>query len=173
MQGVGNKEGRILVLGATNFPWGLDPAMRRRFQKRIYIPLPEEPARYSMLVNSLSKQNHNLKDQEIRELARKIEGFSGSDVSTFVKQACYEPLRKTTEATHFKQLPNGQWTACSSGDYGAVQRLMKDFTNPNDLIPPILEYRDFLKALQRAKPTVSPEDLIKHKKFTDEFGMDG
>lgn len=57
---------------------------------------------------------------------------------------------------------------------------MKDFNNPNDLIPPILEYviylshqRDFLKALQRAKPTVSPEDLIKHKKFTDEFGMDG
>lgn len=41
MQGVGNKEGKILVLGATNYPWGLDPAMRRRFQKRIYIPLPK------------------------------------------------------------------------------------------------------------------------------------
>jgi vacuolar protein-sorting-associated protein 4 len=74
MQGVGNKEGKILVLGATNFPWGLDPAMRRRFQKRIYISLPEEIARYNMLVNALSKQKHNLNDSEIRELARKIEG---------------------------------------------------------------------------------------------------
>lgn len=74
MQGVGNKEGKILVLGATNFPWGLDPAMRRRFQKRIYISLPEEIARYNMLVNALSKQKHNLNDNEIRELARKIEG---------------------------------------------------------------------------------------------------
>lgn len=74
MQGVGNKEGRILVLGATNFPWGLDPAMRRRFQKRIYIPLPEEPARYSMLANALSKQKHNLQDHQIREIARKLEG---------------------------------------------------------------------------------------------------
>jgi vacuolar protein-sorting-associated protein 4 len=74
MQGVGNKEGKILVLGATNFPWGLDPAMRRRFQKRIYIPLPEEPARYSMLVNALAKQKHNLNDQQIRELAKKLEG---------------------------------------------------------------------------------------------------
>ena len=71
MQGVGNKEGKILVLGATNFPWGLDPAMRRRFQKRIYIPLPEEPARYSMLANTLSKQSHTLKDNEIRDLAKK------------------------------------------------------------------------------------------------------
>jgi vacuolar protein-sorting-associated protein 4 len=75
MQGVGNKEGKILVLGATNFPWGLDPAMRRRFQKRIYIPLPEEQARYVMLVGALAKQKHCLQDHEIRELARRIEGY--------------------------------------------------------------------------------------------------
>lgn len=74
MQGVGSKEGKILVLGATNFPWGLDPAMRRRFQKRIYIPLPEEPARYSMLKNALSKQSHCLKEHEIQDLARQLEG---------------------------------------------------------------------------------------------------
>lgn len=74
MQGVGNKEGRILVLGATNFPWGLDPAMRRRFQKRIYIPLPEEPARYLMLASALGKQKHNLQDHHIRDLAKKLEG---------------------------------------------------------------------------------------------------
>jgi len=41
MQGVGNDNDGILVLGATNVPWELDPAIRRRFERRIYIPLPE------------------------------------------------------------------------------------------------------------------------------------
>ena len=36
------------MLGATNLPYALDQAVRRRFDKRIYIPLPEAPARASM-----------------------------------------------------------------------------------------------------------------------------
>ena len=61
-------------------------------------------------------------------------------MTTFVKQACYEPLRKTTEATHFKRLTNGQWTACSSGEPGAEAKTMRDFTDPQALVPPSLEY---------------------------------
>ena len=49
MQGVGNDDDGILVLGATNIPWGLDPAIRRRFEKRIYIPLPDFEARYTLI----------------------------------------------------------------------------------------------------------------------------
>ena len=48
MQGVGKDDKGILVLGATNIPWGLDPAVRRRFQKKIYISLPELDARKTM-----------------------------------------------------------------------------------------------------------------------------
>lgn len=48
MQGVGKGNAGILVLGATNTPWELDPAIRRRFEKRVYIPLPEAPARKTM-----------------------------------------------------------------------------------------------------------------------------
>jgi SpoVK/Ycf46/Vps4 family AAA+-type ATPase len=36
----------LLCVGATNIPWVLDAAIRRRFEKRIYIPLPEENARF-------------------------------------------------------------------------------------------------------------------------------
>jgi len=55
MQGVGHDDDGILVLGATNIPWGLDPAIRRRFEKRIYIPLPDLEARYSLIENLINQ----------------------------------------------------------------------------------------------------------------------
>ena len=41
MDGLGAEQTGILVLGATNLPWALDPAIRRRFERRIYISLPD------------------------------------------------------------------------------------------------------------------------------------
>jgi vacuolar protein-sorting-associated protein 4 len=52
---VGHDDRGVLVLGATNIPWGLDPAIRRRFEKRIYISLPEATARTGLLKNLLAK----------------------------------------------------------------------------------------------------------------------
>lgn len=63
MQGVGNDLEGVLVLGATNIPWGLDPAVRRRFEKRVYLPLPEIAARYTLLKN-LMKDTPNSLSQE-------------------------------------------------------------------------------------------------------------
>ncbi len=53
MQGVGHDDTGVLVLGATNLPWALDPAIRRRFERRIYISLPEFEARLGMLKKGL------------------------------------------------------------------------------------------------------------------------
>lgn len=57
MDGVG-KQGKLLVLGATNLPWELDPAIRRRFERRIYIPLPDYESRY-YLIKKLLKDTPN------------------------------------------------------------------------------------------------------------------
>ena len=60
MQGVGNDDKGVLVLGATNIPWALDPAVRRRFERRIYIPLPGVEARIYLLNLVMKKNEHNL-----------------------------------------------------------------------------------------------------------------
>jgi vacuolar protein-sorting-associated protein 4 len=51
MQGVSGATDNdgVVVIGATNLPWSLDRAVLRRFEKRIYIPLPEKPAREVMI----------------------------------------------------------------------------------------------------------------------------
>lgn len=101
MQGVGNDHDGILVLGATNVPWELDPAMRRRFEKRIYIPLPELEARKVMLKLHLGDTPHGLTDVDFDEIARRTEGCSGSDISVLVREALMEPLRKCQHAQFF------------------------------------------------------------------------
>lgn len=57
MQGVGNDCKDVLVLGATNLPWALDSAVRRRFEKRVYIPLPDIKGRMAMLKKVIEKNN--------------------------------------------------------------------------------------------------------------------
>lgn len=83
----------MLVLGATNVPWGLDPAIRRRFEKRIMIPLPEMEARLSLINNLLDKTPNRISAEERRFIAQNTQGFSGSDISVLIRDASYEPLR--------------------------------------------------------------------------------
>lgn len=70
MQGVGTNNEGILVLGATNLPWALDSAIRRRFEKRIYIPLPDEKGREALLKNRLADTPCAISKEEMFELVR-------------------------------------------------------------------------------------------------------
>ena len=83
-----------MVLGATNIPWALDPAVRRRFERRVYIPLPGVEARAYLLKNVMKTNDHNLTEEDFQYFAERTEGFSGADLSVLARDACYEPLRK-------------------------------------------------------------------------------
>lgn len=132
MQGVGTDNDGILVLGATNIPWVLDSAIRRRFEKRIYISLPEEHARMVMFKIHIGNTPHTLTEENLRDLAKRTEGYSGADISTVVKEALFVPVRELSEATHFKkvrgpspmnkdEIVDDLWTPCSPGDATAVE----------------------------------------------------
>lgn len=84
----------VLVLGASNVPWELDPAIRRRFEKRIYIPLPDLQARIGMFKIRLGKTPNTLSEDDYFELGKASDGYSGSDISVVVKEAMMMPVRR-------------------------------------------------------------------------------
>jgi len=178
MQGVGQNNTGILVLGATNTPWELDPAIRRRFEKRVYIPLPESEARLSLLKSHIGSTPHSLKDGDLKTLSEKTEGMSGSDISVLVRDALYEPIRTCQIATHFKKIPDETkkheflYEPCSPGDPDAEEKSLMDI--PGDQLKPVdVDINHFESALKHSKPTVSQKDLEKFEEWTKEFGQEG
>jgi len=183
MQGVGNNTDGILVLGATNIPWVLDAAIRRRFEKRIYIPLPEEKARCEIFKINVGSTPNSLKEEDFRTLAKKTEGFSGADISVLVQDSLMQPVRKVQTATHFKKvrgpLPSNPdvivddlYTPCSPGDPAAIEMTWEQVDGAK-LLEPIVIMNDMLMSLANAKPTVNEDDLIKLKAFMKDFGQEG
>ena len=103
MDGVGKGSSNVLVLGATNVPWELDAAIRRRFEKRIYIPLPESFARAFMVKLHVGDTPNSLTEENFEELGDMTEGSSGSDISVLVREALMNPLRKTQKVSFLNQ----------------------------------------------------------------------
>lgn len=183
MQGVGNDNDQILVLGATNIPWCLDAAIRRRFEKRIYISLPDAPARQRMFKLHLGSTPHSLKEEDFNELAAKAEGYSGADIGIVVRDALMSPIRLIQNATHFKKvrgpsrkdpsvIVNDLLQPCSPGDPGAIEMTWMEIDG-DKLLEPLITKRDMLMSLSTQRPTVNDKDLEKQQLFTQEFGQEG
>lgn len=104
MDGVGKDSKGVLILGATNIPWQLDAAIRRRFQRRVHISLPDLPARMKMFELAVGSTPCELKQADYRMLAELSEGYSGSDIAIAVQDALMQPVRKIQTATHYKKV---------------------------------------------------------------------
>lgn len=136
------KGSRVLVIGATNRPQELDEAARRRFTKRLYIPLPTKPDREVLLRVMLQSNKHTLTDNDLSRLARDTEGFSGADLKALSTDAALGPIR---------ELGSGA--------------LDVDVT----AVPPISNSH-FRRALRAMKPSVASSDLKPYEDWDDLYG---
>ncbi|KAL1345571.1 protein SUPPRESSOR OF K(+) TRANSPORT GROWTH DEFECT 1 [Arachis hypogaea] len=176
MQDIGYTDQKILVIATTNAPFALDQPIRRRFDKRIYIPLPDLKARQHMFKVHLGDTPYNLTESDFEYLASRTEGFSGSDISICVEDVLLEPIRKTQDAMFFYENPEGMWTLCEPEQQGAVQTTMQELASKglsSKILPTPVTRTDFEKILARKKPTVSKADLKVYERFTKEYGEEG
>ena len=161
---------RVLVLAATNLPWAIDEAARRRFVRRQYIPLPEDWVRKQQVKTLLSHQKHELSDHDLDCLVKLTDGmclcstlhnrkndedniydanfnlgFSGSDITALAKDAAMGPLRSLGE---------------------------KLLSMTMDQIRPI-QFQDFIASLQTIRPSVSKQGLKEFEDWATQFGERG
>ncbi|CEP61912.1 putative AAA family ATPase YTA6 LALA0_S04e03488g [Lachancea lanzarotensis] len=139
------ESGRVLVLAATNLPWAIDEAARRRFTRRLHIPLPEPETRISHLKRLLAHQKNALTERDFESIGKLTEGYSGSDMTALAKDAAMEPIREL-------------------GD----KLIDVDFTKIRGI-----NLQDFQNALLTVKKSVSPESLSKFDDWAVSFGSHG
>ena len=172
MQGVGNDMDGVLVLGATNVPWELDNAIRRRFEKRIYISLPDPAARAGIFKIRTGKTKNTLTEEDWVTLGENSEGYSGSDIAVVVKESLMMPVRRCQSSKRFKKTADGGWTPTYPSDPDGTDMTLMDI-QPELLRCPEISMDDFMQALARIKPSVNDDDINEHIKWTAEFGQDG
>ncbi|GBB88176.1 hypothetical protein RclHR1_01470024 [Rhizophagus clarus] len=137
----GLEEDRILLVGATNRPQEIDEAARRRFRKRLYIPLPEHDGRFAIIKNLLLKQKHSLTDEQIHEICKKTTGYSGSDMDGLCREAALGPIRVISD----------------------IRTISVDDVRS-------INYSDFIDALTQVRASVSDRDLELYEKWNLDYG---
>lgn len=105
----------VLVIGATNAPWHLDPAFLRpgRFDKLIFAPPPDEAAREA-IINVMAK-NKPMADLDAKALAKRTRDFSGADLKAVFDQASDEALMQAMKEGRIVPLSTRSLTKASRG----------------------------------------------------------
>jgi katanin p60 ATPase-containing subunit A1 len=141
------REPIVMVLAATNFPWLIDEALRRRLEKRIYIPLPDKETRRDLLALNLS--GIKVADSvSLDALALKVEGYSGADITNICRDASLSSMRKRIK--------------------GLTPIEIKNLSKEELEIP--LECQDFDSAITRISSSVGASDLKRYEEWMKEFG---
>ncbi|KAL3797135.1 hypothetical protein HJC23_000473 [Cyclotella cryptica] len=136
---VSSSSSSVLVIGATNRPFDVDPAFLRRMPRRIFIGLPDYDARVAVLTNMLRYVPLE-SSFDIELVARSTAGYSPSDIREVLQAAALYPLREARAAAM-------SLSSVQSGNEGDGRVPLS--------IPPLRKLRtdDVLRALQVAKPT--------------------
>ena len=83
----------LLFVGATNEPWALDSAVMRpgRFDSKVHVPLPDEPARHRLLEIYLGERPLS-EDVDFGALVQRLDGYSGADIKAVAAKAATIPF---------------------------------------------------------------------------------
>ena len=132
--------GKVVVIGATNIPNSIDPALRRpgRFDREIGIGVPDKKGRLEIL--KIHTRNMPLtKDVDLKQLAAISHGFVGADLSALCKEAAMNVLRRL--------LPD--------------LKLKEDEPISQDLLNKLkVKKEDFKEALKFVQPSAMREVLV-------------
>ncbi len=142
-----NQQDTILIMGATNKPWDLDDAIVSRFQKKIYVPLPDLVARKIIL--QIHLEGADISRIDLSRLAERTEGFSGRDISNLCQEAIIKMVRETN--------PNLEnLTVRELESYSLGHR-------------PLTE-EDFEEAFSKIKPSAQAGSIEKYEEWKRQFG---
>jgi spastin len=136
-----NTNAKLLVIAATNRPMDLDEALLRRLPKRVYCAPLDEDGRFEFLKKVINRVETNLSDEDIREIAKKTNDYSNSDLMELCREAAYQPVRELTTDEILK---------------------IKKFR-------PLVK-KDLLTAVQKIRGTLSKKVRDELKKWNDQFG---
>jgi len=142
-----SKDERVLIMGATNKPWDLDDAVISRFQKRIYVPLPDPDARRAIL--RIHLEGADLSNINMNSLTEKTEGFSGRDLASLCQEAITRMVRE--------QNPN-------------IEKLTIRELESYSLKYRALQAKDFDSAFEKIKSSAQAKDIEKYEEWRKEFG---
>lgn len=159
----------LFLIGATNTPWQLDSAFIRRFDYKCYIELPSLKERKALLTNFLANRSHSLLKIDLHHFAMELEGYSGSEICTFLKKVEYRHQRKLDEGNYFAENPNGEWYLCHKYHPLAVQttfRILKS-QRKRVLLPNVCVIDFDITEVQKSS---TKNDLSKYDEFYTQFG---
>jgi SpoVK/Ycf46/Vps4 family AAA+-type ATPase len=138
------KDSKLYVIGATNKPWTLEAGFLRRFQKRIYVALPDQPSRLQLFrqYTERLKMEKSLKPED---LAKLTEGYSASDVKDICQSAqlrvvdeLFESGKALESETHTRSI--------SPSDFKEILKIRKPSVSL-DMMRSYLRWSEQFKAL--------------------------
>ncbi len=148
----------VIVIAATNYPWDIDEALRRRLEKRIYIPLPDQEARRALLDINLKEVKLD-DDVDLDKVALLADGYSGADVTSLCRDASMMSMRRLMEDPELRKMIHDKGLA----ELRERSDLKEKLNMPTTMV-------DFENALKRCSKSVSRDDLVKYEKWMNEYG---
>ena len=154
MDGVTGQEQTVIVLAATNRPWELDEALRRRLEKRVYIPLPTLEGRAALF--ALNLKTVETSDVDLDDLASRTENYSGADVANVCRDAAMMSVRRVMVDMRSQGL--------SGPD------MQRELAKRQKDMCVAVSHDDMVEAIRKVKGSVGLADLKRYREWEAEFG---